>query len=392
MAAPDNSAPWVIVAGGFHPLGGMDRANLALARHLIGAGTPVHLVAHEIDSAIAAHPLVTAHRVVRPTGMPALADHLLGRAGMKTARDVLRTRDDARVVVNGGNCPWPDINWVHALHAAWPVCDGGAPWWSRYRNRRLKEIARRRERQALGQARIVIANSEATRHALHEHHGIHGDRVRTVYLGSDPSWGPADPAERERARSGFDIPPGAPVVAFVGTLGADINKGFDVLWEAWKQLRASARWDAHLLVAGGGWRLPQWRKEAARDGGSSVRFLGFTPAIREVLAASDLLVSPVRYEAYGLNVHEALCRGMAVMVTRTAGVAERFDAAMAEALLPAQIAPGDLAVKLAAWRGDVDGWLARTAATAARIRARTWDHMAADFVRTVEQAPRRLSA
>jgi hypothetical protein len=223
MAAPDNPAPWVIVAGGFHPLGGMDRANLALARHLIGAGTPVHLVAHEIDSAIAGHPLVTAHRVVRPRGMPALADHLLGRAGMKTARDVLRTRDDARVVVNGGNCPWPDINWVHALHAAWPVCDAGAPWWSRYRHRRLKEIARRRERQALGQARIVIANSEATRHALHEHLGIHGDRVRTVYLGSDPSWGPADPAERERARSSFDIPAGAPVAAFVGTLGADVG-------------------------------------------------------------------------------------------------------------------------------------------------------------------------
>src|SRR5687767_1614005 len=83
-----------------------------------------------------------------------------------------------------------------------------------------------------------------------------------------------------------------------------------------------------------------------------------------------------RYAAYGLNVHEALCRGMAVMVTRTAGVAERFDAAMTEALLPAQITPGDLAAKLAAWRGDVDGWRARTAATAARIRARTWDHMA----------------
>ena len=27
----------------------------------------------------------------------------------------------ARVVVNGGNCAWPDINWVHAVHAAWPV-------------------------------------------------------------------------------------------------------------------------------------------------------------------------------------------------------------------------------------------------------------------------------
>ena len=59
----------------------------------------------------------------------------------------------ARVVVNGGNCAWPDINWVHAVHAAWPVHDDGAPWWSRYRNRRLKDLARRRERECAAAGR-----------------------------------------------------------------------------------------------------------------------------------------------------------------------------------------------------------------------------------------------
>ena len=56
-----------------------------------------------------------------------------------------------------------------------------------------------------------------------------------------------------------------------------------------------------------------------------------------LLAAADLLVSPVRYEAYGLNVHEALCRGAAVMVTRTAGVVERFDHDLEPSLLPSRV-------------------------------------------------------
>jgi hypothetical protein len=39
---------WVLASGDFAPLGGMDRANHALARHLAGAGREVHLVAHRV--------------------------------------------------------------------------------------------------------------------------------------------------------------------------------------------------------------------------------------------------------------------------------------------------------------------------------------------------------
>ena len=43
-----------------------------------------------------------------------------------------------------------------------------------------------------------------------------------------------------------------------------------------------------------------------------------------VFAACDLLIHPARYEAYGLAVHEALCRGLPALVSATAGVAERY--------------------------------------------------------------------
>ncbi len=393
MAALPDVSPWVIVAGGFHQRGGMDRANAALAAHLLESGVPVHLVGHDIDRRFLTDPLSTAHVVPRPRGLPALAERLLARTGRQVAAQVVGRDPLARVVVNGGNCVWPDINWVHAVHAAWPVRDDGAAWWSRYRNRRLKGLARRRERESLRQAGLVIANSESTRRALIERVGVAPGRIRTVYLGSDPSWGAADARERTAARAALQLPVDRPVVLFVGAMGTDINKGFDVLWRSWTDLVASGTWAASLLVAGGGWRVAGWQAEAARSGAAgTVRFLGFTPNIHEVLAAGDLLVSPVRYESDGVNVHEALCRGLAVMVTRNAGVVERFDDAMAEARLPDGVTPPQLTERLRSWRADVHGWRARAATTAARLRARSWADMAAELVTVVQRSPERASA
>jgi glycosyltransferase involved in cell wall biosynthesis len=393
MPASVEQTPWVIVAGGFHHHGGMDRANAALAAYLLESGVPVHLVGHEIDPRFVADPLVTVHVVPRPRGLPGLSDRLLGRTGSQVARQIVERYPHARVVVNGGNCEWPDINWVHAVHAAWPVVDGGAPWWSRCRNRWLKAAAVQRERTSLQRAGLVIANSDTTRRALIERVGVTPGRIRTVYLGSDPSWNAVGAEERAAAVAALRLPPDRPVVLFVGAMGTDVNKGFDVLWRSWLELTASGRWDASLVVAGDGWRLAGWRAEAARSAAAgSVRFLGFTPDIRDVLAAGDLLVSPVRYESYGLNVHEALCRGLAVMVTRSAGVVERFEDSMREALLPDGIAPPQVAERLRSWRTDVQGWRARAAATGARLRARSWADMAAELVAVAQGTPERASA
>src|SRR5262245_19803980 len=100
MAAPAEPAPWVIVAGGFHQHGGMDRANAALAACLLEDGHRVHLVGHEIDHELGAHRLATTHAIVRPRGAPALAERLLARTGASVARTVLAADSNARVVVN----------------------------------------------------------------------------------------------------------------------------------------------------------------------------------------------------------------------------------------------------------------------------------------------------
>jgi hypothetical protein len=117
--------PWLIVAGDFTPLGGMDAANYHLAKHLAAGGrAEVHLVTHRVWPDLAALPSVNVHEVPRPFGRHAAGAPLLAWAGRRWAGR-LQTRG-ARVVANGGNCATTDVNWVHYLHAAFaPAADLG---------------------------------------------------------------------------------------------------------------------------------------------------------------------------------------------------------------------------------------------------------------------------
>src|SRR5438067_10312312 len=107
----------LITAGDLSTWGGMDRANYELAWHLAqNRGDEVHLVAHAVASPLAEHRNVIWHRVPRPFSSHAFGAPLLQREGLRWAK--ILTRQGARVIVNGGNCPWDDLNWVHAVHAA----------------------------------------------------------------------------------------------------------------------------------------------------------------------------------------------------------------------------------------------------------------------------------
>lgn len=383
MRAAHEKSPWVIVAGGFHARGGMDKANAALASHLLARGHEVHMVANSVSAELAAHPLARVRAVPRPAGSYLVGEALLARAGRERARELARR--GARVVVNGGNCLWPDVNWVHSVHHAWPPRDEGAPAWFRAKNRLTNALARRRERRALGGAGVVVCNSERTRRDVVERLGLAPERVRVVRLGTDPACGAASAEERREARARLGVgESGRPVVAFVGALGHDHNKGFDTLWRAWQRLEARGAWDAELLAAGAGRGLAGWRERVgASAAGARVKLIGFTERVEEVYAAADLLVSPVRYEAYGLNVHEAVCRGAAALVSARAGVAEVFTPELSEMLLADPEDDAGLSARLLRWREDPEGWRRRFAPLAARLRSRTWQQMAEEFVAAV---------
>jgi glycosyltransferase involved in cell wall biosynthesis len=367
------SDPWVIVTGDFRRGGGMDRANLEMAEYLLAQGRRVYLVAHAVDRELMTHPLVTVHLVKRPLGSHFLAGPALDRAGRKVARQVLTKWPAARVLVNGGNCRWPDLNWAHYVQHAWTSNNTGAPAWFRWKETIGGYFDRNRERAAFRVARLSIANSEVTRAHLITYLGLDPERVRTIYLGSDPRWSAVTPEEREQARAFYQVREHRPVAVFVGALGHNHRKGFDILFAAWQRLCADPSWDADLFVAGDGRMLPVWQDSVTRAGMQHrIRMLGFCSNVRQLLAAADLLVSPVRYEAYGLNVQEAICRGVPSIVSASAGIAERYPDDLKPMLLSDPESVDGLVETLRLWRHNLDEWRLRFEPLGTRLRGWSW--------------------
>jgi glycosyltransferase involved in cell wall biosynthesis len=374
---------FAIVTGDFVRTGGMDRANFGLADFLARAGAPVHLVAHRVADDLVARPNVTFHRVPKPFNRYALGAPLLGGAGIAHAIAFAAGRDGV-LVVNGGNCIAPAVNWVHYCHAAFePQAAVGPRGAAKLRHR----LALATERAALRAARVVLTNSDRTRSDVITHVGVPAERVHTVYYGIDAaSFAEVGEDERAEARRTLGWSGDRPRVAFIGALG-DRRKGFDVVYDAWRLLCASPSWDADLVVVGTGRELPVWQERAARDGVTTrFSFLGFRRDVPTILAACDALVAPSRYEAYGLGVHEALCRGLPAIVAANAGVAERYPVALAGLLLRDVESADDLARALRAWRDDTAGVRREIGTFSDALRGRSWDDMARDIVAHAERS------
>ncbi|MGH9314766.1 MAG: glycosyltransferase family 4 protein, partial [Vicinamibacterales bacterium] len=264
---------------------------------------------------------------------------------------------------------WPDVNWVHYVHAAY----GGA-----------RDKAD--ERRALGAARVVICNSRRTRDDVIERVGVDPLRAHVVYYGVDARFRPAGDDARASAKAALGLTSHRPTALFVGALG-DRRKGFDTLFAAWIALCRDRTWDADLVVAGTGRGLPAWRVQACEAGlDGRIRFLGFREDVPALVPAADVLVHPARYEAYGLGVQEALSAGVPALVSAAAGVAERYPAELAPLLIHDPEDAGALADLLRAWRRDLEKWRARVLPFATSLGARSWDDMARDIVALARQA------
>jgi len=373
---------WLIVAGDLTPLGGMDAANHALARYL-ASRDEVHLVTHRAWPDLAALPTVHVHRVWRPLDRHLLGSPLLSQTGQRVWR---RLRSSgAHAVVNGGNCRIAGINWVHYLHAAYPLESAGS-----FARRAKVALTYRRdlvaERRAIGAARLVICNSRRTRDDCIERIGVDPALVRVVYYGGDPErFSLVTAEERAAARAALSGAAGRPLVGFVGALG-DRRKAFDTLFSAWRELCRSVTWDADLMVVGTGAERPVWERRAREAGvAARIRFAGFRTYVPQILAALDVLVHPARYEAYGLSVREALCRGVPALVSASAGVAEHYPAELSDLLLTDPNDAGELGAKLLSWRHNLERFRSAVVPLSGSLRAHTWDRMAAQIAETVAQ-------
>jgi glycosyltransferase involved in cell wall biosynthesis len=326
---------------------------------------------------LVALPNVHVHLVPRPMDSAFLGAPLLAAAGRRWAGYVAGM--GGRVIVNGGNCGAEDVNWVHYVHASFrPPVEGGVL--RRLKSRLVGTVYRSQEKQRIRMARVVVANSHRTRTDLIERLDVRADRVKVVYYGTDPNqFRPGTDAEQAEVRQELGVADGEPLVAFVGALG-DRRKGFDVLFQAWTAL-AGRGWDGTLAVIGRGAQLEHWKALAASAGPSvRIRFLGFRADVDRVLRGCDALVSPTRYEAYGLGVHEALCCGVPALVSSRAGVAEQYPLSMRPLLIQDPESPEQVASALERWRADQPHWRQKAFELSVELRSHTWEEMARDFL------------
>jgi len=326
------------------------------------------------------------HEVARPLGWHALGAPFLARAG----RRVRRTMRQAHSIVNGGNCRVAGATtWLHYVHAAYaPASQASTLRGARRMMTHRRDLAN--ERAALAPPGLVICNSRRTRDDVVHHHRLDPSRTRVVYYGCDAArLTYVTPAQRAHARAQLGWPLERPLVAFVGALG-DGRKGFDTVFAAWARLCADSAWDADLVVVGAGAELPAWQRRAAAAGcGGRMKFLGFRSDVPEILAAADALVHPARYEAYGVSVREALCRGIPAFVSRSAGVAEEYPPALTDLLLESPDDGVELAGSLQRWHRRRSAFAEGVLPVSESLRRRTWDHMAAEIVAAIEDAGNR---
>ncbi len=96
------------------------------------------------------------------------------------------------------------------------------------------------------------------------------------------------------------------------TIGQFIyRKGFDILLEAWRQVRGNCR----LLMVGGGEKQQEYEAFIAKYGMDNVTLVGYLDKskIFEYYRASDLFVLPTREDVWGLVVNEAMACGIPVI-------------------------------------------------------------------------------
>jgi glycosyltransferase involved in cell wall biosynthesis len=135
------------------------------------------------------------------------------------------------------------------------------------------------------------------------------------------------------------------IVVFLGRLV--LNKGVDLLCEAWKAVYARHK-DARLVIAGpnANGTEAQLRRRVAELGISgSVHFPGpvYGASKASLLQAAELFVLPSRSEGFSMAILEAMAAGLAIIITRecnfndvaqTGGgaIIERTASALSEAL------------------------------------------------------------
>jgi glycosyltransferase involved in cell wall biosynthesis len=246
----------------------------------------------------------------------------------------------------------PAVSTVHADH-----------WWGNQREQlklRLFALARRRC------AARVLTVSDSSRRAYLARGWDRPEHVQTVHNGivARPAPGAGVAVRRE-----LGIPEDALLLTLLTTLRPE--KGFDVAMEAAKQLAPSFP-GLRLLIAGDG----PYREGVARLAAETetVILAGHREDVMEVLDATDVLLSPSRFDAFPTALLEAQAASVPIVATRVGGIPEIVEDGESGLLVEAPPAAAPFAEATATLLEDP----ARRAAMGAAAAQRFTEHFTAE--------------
>lgn len=322
MSAPDptenGSRPLriALVVERFAPDGGgVERVAWEVAHALARAGDDeVHVVAREAEPAGD----ITLHRVTIDSTAKALRLLEFSRAARRVTEasgfDVVHgfARVHAQDIFHAGlGC---HADYMAVMH------DAMGRTLRRFTPRHMVQLQLEAQIARDPDIRIQCVSDSVAR-AFQRHYGVPDDRLVRIPNGVD-----LDRFVAGRGREGptslrAELAPGADAVwLFVGS--GFRRKGLETALEA----LAGSRIPKSVLWVAGRDRADAWRRRAARLGITDrVRFLGERDDVDQLLAASDGLLLPTRYEPGGLSVLEAAASGVPVVTSAACGHAELID-------------------------------------------------------------------
>jgi glycosyltransferase involved in cell wall biosynthesis len=177
------------------------------------------------------------------------------------------------------------------------------------------------------QARIILADSEASKRDILQKFSLPAERVRVVYLAPAPNFQPAETWQQVvDIKAKYNLPEN--FVLYLG--GYDVRKNVSALLHAYTWVNTTLGDQYPLVLAG---RLPESDTSFFPDPLRIARELGLAEAVitpgwideedRPLLyAAATVFVFPSRYEGFGLPVLEAMACGVPVVTTNAASIPE----------------------------------------------------------------------
>ncbi len=177
------------------------------------------------------------------------------------------------------------------------------------------------------QARLILADSEASQRDILARLKLPAGQVRVVYLAPAPHYRPAETWDQIVAiKAKYNLPEN--FVLYVG--GYDARKNVSALLHAFTWVSATLKDDYPLVLAG---RLPKVDTAFFPSPLRIARELGLEPYVITpgwipeedmplVYAAATVFVYPSRYEGFGLPVLEAMACGTPVVTTSAASLPE----------------------------------------------------------------------